>query len=67
MHETINACTPNGPPGLLGQGGGGIGITEGSRCEGYICLIRVGMCIRRGNQPAEYLIDVRRLGAPTEG
>ena len=30
-------------------------------------LISFGMCLDSGKQPAEYMIDVRRLSAPTEG
>ena len=34
--------------------------------RGIFFLMGIGVCIRRGNQPAEYMIDLRRLGSPME-
>ena len=48
-------------------GRGGIKVLwRAADVGGVFFLISIGMCIRRGNQPAEYKIDVRRLGAPTK-
>ena len=63
MLQSINVCAPTGPPGLLRQGEWV--FRRGADVRYVFFLISIGMCLDSGKQPAEYVIDVRRLGAPT--